>query len=68
MEAYYWISSNGGSMSLARDFGKMATTTGEELVKASSTLKYQNKELTLKSIEDIKQRELPTEKAEIGYR
>ncbi|MGB5277604.1 MAG: hypothetical protein WBP02_10590 [Gammaproteobacteria bacterium] len=60
-EAYYWVSPNGNSVSLTRDFGKLATTTGEEVAKASSRIKYQNKEQTLKSIKHIKQREVPTD-------
>lgn len=68
MEAYYWLSLDGNSVSLTRDFGKNRTTTGEEVEKASSKIKYQNKERTLKSIKDIKQRELPTEKLLIGHR
>jgi hypothetical protein len=68
IEAYYWVSINGGSVSLTRDFGKITTTTGEEVGKASSTMKYQNKQRTLTSIENMKQRELPTEKITIGHR
>lgn len=68
IEAYCWISTNGSSMSLARDFGKMSTTAGEEVEKASSTIKYQNKELTLRSIKDMKQRELSAEKLKIGHK
>jgi hypothetical protein len=55
-------------VSLTRDFGKITTTTGEEVEKASSTMKYQNEQLTLKSIENMKQRELPTENIKIGHR
>jgi hypothetical protein len=67
IEAYYWVSASGSSMSLTRDFGKK-TTNGEEVEKTSSTMKYQNKELTLKAIKDMKQSELPTEKVTIGFR
>jgi hypothetical protein len=68
MEAYYWLSLDGSSVSLTRDFGNMATTTGAEVEKASSTMKYQNKERTLKSIYDIEQRELPVENMLIGHK
>ncbi|MGB5601081.1 MAG: hypothetical protein WBO14_01290, partial [Gammaproteobacteria bacterium] len=64
----YWVSLDGSSVSLTRDFGKMITTTGEEIEKASSRMKYQNKERTLKSIKHIKQRGLPTETVKIGQR
>ncbi len=66
MEAYYWLSLDGSSVSLTRDFGHMATIAGAGVEKASSTMKYQNKERTLQSIRDMKQRELPTEKVIIG--
>lgn len=69
IEAYYWVSLNGGSISLTRDYGKATTTTGEEVEKKSSTMKYQNKQRTLESIENMKQRELPTETSvKIGHR
>ena len=68
MEAYYWVSSNGSSMSMTRDFGKMAKTTGDEVETASSTIKYQSEERTLKSIADVKQRELPAGENLIGHR
>ncbi|MBT8128155.1 MAG: hypothetical protein KJP15_11780 [Gammaproteobacteria bacterium] len=68
IEAYYWVSTNGSSVSLTRDFGKITTTTDEAVEKASSTMKYQNEQLTLKSIESMKQRELPTENTKIGHR
>jgi hypothetical protein len=68
IEAYYWVSIDGSSVSLTRDFGKMTTTTAEEVEKASSKMKYQNKQHTLKSIKDMKQRELPTEKVMIGHK
>ena len=63
MEVYYWVSSSGSSMSLTRDFGKMTSTTDEDLEKASSTMKYQNRLRTLKSIKDMKQRELSANKS-----
>ena len=67
IEAYYWVSPSGSSVSLTRDFGKVATTTGEEVAEASSRIKYQNKERTLKSIKYIQKREVPTDKV-IGRR
>ena len=67
IEAYYWVSPSGTSVSLTRDFGKVATTTGEEVAKASSRVKYQNEERTLKSIKYMKKREVPTDKV-IGRR
>ena len=66
-EAYYWVSPSGNSVSLTRDFGKVATTTGEAVAEASSRIKYQNREQTLKSIEYIRKREAPTDKV-IGRR
>ena len=66
-EAYYWVSPSGNSVSLTRDFGKVATTTGEAVAEASSRIKYQNREQTLKSIKYIEKREVPTDKV-IGQR
>lgn len=68
MEAYYWVSLDGSSVSLIRDFGKIKTATGDDVDKASSKIKYQNTERTLKSIKDIKQRAIPTEKVIISHR
>lgn len=68
MAAYYWVSLDGSSVSLTRNFGKMTTTTSKEVDKASSKMKYQNKERTLQSINYIKQREIPTENVIIGHR
>ena len=68
MMAYYWVSLDGSSVSLTRDFGKTTRETGKEVEKASSTMKYQNKQRTLKSINAIKLRELPTEKVLIGHK